>query len=131
MKKIIGIAILALAIAAGTAHAAERSMSVWFNRGPLRGSFQINQQTCRFLRHEVDLPLGKSWLMGRVEFAYEDQRHDVLMGCNRARTDRIVACILAVPPITEHVDHPSTGMADEKGAAASLAALKACIRQAA
>lgn len=127
MKKIIGIAILALAIAAGTAHASERSMSVWFPRG----SFQINKQTCRFLNREVDLPLGKSWAVGKLAFAYEDERHDTLMSCTRARQDRIVACIEAAPPIIEKADHGAGKPGDEKGAAASLAALQACIRQAA
>jgi len=83
-KKAVTIGVLALAIGGGaaTAQASEQSQIQFAS-----GAFAINPTTCKFLHREVDKPLGNSWTVGRVAFAYEDGRHDALDTCLRNKVN--------------------------------------------
>lgn len=117
-------AALAFMAVGGTAYAASggEQSQVRFPAG----TFRIDATTCRFAVPEADKPLGRSWLSGRIAFAYEDGRHDALDTCLRAREDRMAGCVAGMPATAERVDHAG-GWADTKGVAAALASLKTCM----
>lgn len=116
----IVVGVLAATIGVGTAYASGESTPFAFPAG----SFAINPQTCLFLHAEQDRGLGSTWLEGRVVFAFEDRRHDVKMACNTKRQTRVIRCFATpIPTVAERVDHKG-GWADEKGAAAAVAAVQ-------
>lgn len=123
------IVVLAVVGAAQAAAGGERS-AVAFPAG----TFQIDAASCRFTHPEADRPLGRSWVEGRVAFAYEDGRHDALDSCLRKRGDRMAACWKAAPPLVTEAPADVKGYHDVIGAAALrayLAGVQSCERQAA
>lgn len=123
-SKIVMVVLAFLAVG-GTAYAAsggERS-AIQFPTG----TFAIDRTTCRFAQREVDPALGRGWVQGRVYVAYEDRRHDALDSCLRARQNRIAGCLAHIPPVVEKADHGVGNPGDEKGAAAAISGLSACV----
>jgi hypothetical protein len=74
-----------VALAAPTLAQASDQSAVHFQTG----AFTIDQTTCKFLHREVDQPLGRTWLQGRIAFAYEDGRHDALDSCLRRNLNKL------------------------------------------
>jgi hypothetical protein len=121
-------------VALGVVAAANAATSESLNTGGLHLSpsqSAINKTTCRFVNPEVDYPLGRNWLAGRVYVAAEDIRHDVLMSCLRNRQDRIAKCLhKPVPSVVGKFDHGAGNPGDWKGVdalQAYLAAQSACV----
>lgn len=74
--KMLMVAVGVAAVLASSANASEVS-SIKFPGG----NFAINPATCKFVHPETDYPLGMTWSVGKIAFAYEDRRHDVKLSC--------------------------------------------------
>ncbi len=103
-SNVVLLALIAGVCAAGSAFAASEQSNAAMGFPP--GYLQINKTTCKFLHHEIDLPLGPTVAKLARAYSWDDARHDVKGACQSNKPDPD-GTIIGYVQVTAHGAGPS------------------------